>query len=69
MRKCFYSLGKCNICGDPSLKPEHGISNDFGIGYLRNKVLINNEKFQVKNIDKTRQCGFEFEAVYVIPQL
>jgi hypothetical protein len=24
------------------------------------------ERFQVKNIDKTRQCGFEFEAVYIV---
>jgi len=24
--------------GDPGLKPEHGISNDFGIEYSHNKV-------------------------------
>jgi outer membrane cobalamin receptor len=69
--------------GNPDLKPEYGISNDFGIEYSHNKVrlagtayyidskdLINwdyaNERFQVKNIDKSRQYGFEFEAVYIV---
>ncbi|MCA6072636.1 MAG: TonB-dependent receptor [Endomicrobium sp.] len=73
---------KYKMYGNPDLTPEHGISSDLGIEYAYNKVRLmssvyyinskdliiwaTNDETHVKNIDKAKQYGVEFEAGYIM---
>ncbi|MDR3256160.1 MAG: TonB-dependent receptor [Endomicrobium sp.] len=65
--------------GNPDLKPEYGLSSDIGAEYsygkikliatgfyINSKDLIRWDGTRSKNIAKTKQYGFEFEAGYIM---